>query len=409
MNTKQMAREYFKLWQTEDTGHLPGVNPGELYDKDSTEIPKFGTPWEHIEKLLDELPLSFWEDETATIATDIPEVVHIVVKERGIDPSRVDLDCDSVWKQTVAKTYKVSYNVDITNRRSETEREKNDMKKQFRVNIINHKYTDTVGKNGKVARPDRIIKGLSYVESNGYFGTIGSTSSLLTAGQKSVLPTLLKYKILKVFSNLHFPSVTIDISGIFLQKTTDKNEKINYTSINGEEFDLDIQKFVYVGNNNNYIPARLTKDSLPLVEKVASLNRNVFRFASSSVSDSSVKHKVAFWGGPNTSLGTKDFRLTDTGDFGSSNKQVHHACNLGKKYPEENIRALFQGRWFHWYLKQIHNQPAAHRPSQISYFPKVDLDTKWTFDTFAQKINASEEEKQLVLDWAEKQNENWQD
>lgn len=410
---KHKQREYFRLWQTEDDGHLPNHK---LVNTESTEVPKSGTPWEHIETYLDLLPLSFWEDKTADIGTDIPELVHILVHEKGLDPDRIDLDCDSVWKQEVAKMYKVNYNKDTNIIRRDTEWNESDMKKQFTVNIINHKYTDVIdnshipGKqNTTIARSrERIMNGLSYVKENGYFGTISTSQSLLSAGQKSALENLLQFDIKKVFAELNFPGkLGVDVSGIFLKKTKTNNKVIPYVSKDNENFDIDISKFVYINNKKNYIPAGVTKASLPLVEKILDISNDIFVFSSSS--SQGKKNLVGFWGGRNVGLSLKHFKFTFTGSFGATEKESYHNCDLGNVYPEENIRALFQGKWFHWHLTQIIRKPGGNKPAGVSYFPKVDLSKKWTFDNFARLINATEEQKQMVLDWADSKNEDWQD
>lgn len=410
---KYKLREFFKLWQTEDNGHLPN---NKLINKDSVDIPKCGTPWAVLEEYINLIPNQVLKDPNLTIGTDIPELVHILVKEKGLDPAKIDLDCDSIWKQEVAKTYGVVYNKDISITRSDINSENNDMKKKFTVNIINHKYTDIVDNShipGKQNTPvsmskQRIINGLSYVEENGYFGTISTSQSLLSAGQKSVLPTLLKYKIEKVFAELEFPgNLGVEISGIFLQKKQSDSNIVLYRDINGKEFNLDLSNLVYVNNGKKYIPAGVTKESVSLFDKILKINNDIFVFSHSS--SKGKNNLVGFWGGRNVALSPKHFKLTFTGSFGKNEKESYHNCDLGNVYPEENIRAVFQGKWFHWFLTQIIRKPYGNKPVGVSYFPQIDLSKKWTFDKFAKLINATEEQKQIVLDWASKKNEDWQD
>lgn len=409
---KKSIRDYFRLWQTEDDGHLPLKN---IIDKDSSEIPGCGTPWDIIDIYLNEIPDSVIQDPNTTWATDMPEVVHALVKERGVNPNNVYLDCDSDWKRQVAKTYKIQYNTSNDDLRRDVSYEDSDMKRQFTVNLINYKYTDIVDnsnnekRSAPISRSDRVLNGLSYVKPDGYFGVIGTSQALLTAGQKSVLPNLLQYEILKVFAKLTFPvPLGVEVSGVILKKVKHKNKLISYVSINDEVFDIDIDKFVYTHKKGkHYIPTGVTKNTISLVEKIVAVNSEVFTFAGSTCKGHD--HLVGFWGGRNVLLSPKHLKITNTGDFGANEKQSFHNCNLGQEYPEDNIRAVFQGKWFHWFLTQLLRKPGGNRPAGVSYFPKLDLSVKWTFDKLAQKIGASAEEKQIVLDWAKNQNEDWQD
>lgn len=410
INTKSI-RDYFRLWQTEDEGHLPLKNS---IDKDSGKIPECGTPWDIIDSYLDEIPDAVIRDPNTTWGTDMPEMVHVLVKERGVNANQVNFDCDSDWKRQVAKTYNVQYNTNNHDLRRDVSFEDSNMKKQFTVNLINYKYTDVVDNSNNekrstsVSRSDRVLNGLSYVAPDGYFGVIGTSQALLTAGQKSVLPKLLQYEILKVFAKLSFPvSLGVEVSGVILKKVKHKNKLISYVSINDEVFDIDISNFIRKQNGKHYIPTGVSKDTISLVEKIVAVNIDVFTFSGST--SKGHDHLVGFWGGKNVGLSPKHLKITHTGDFGADETQSHHNCNLGQHYPEDNIRAVFQGKWFHWYLTQLLRKPGGNRPAGVSYFPKLDLSVKWTFDKLAQKIGASAEEKQIVLDWAEKQNEDWQD
>ena len=165
INTKSI-RDYFRLWQTEDEGHLPLKNS---IDKDSGKIPECGTPWDIIDSYLDEIPDAVIRDPNTTWGTDMPEMVHVLVKERGVNANQVNFDCDSDWKRQVAKTYNVQYNTNNHDLRRDVSFEDSNMKKQFTVNLINYKYTDVVDNSNNekrstsVSRSDRVLNGLSYV------------------------------------------------------------------------------------------------------------------------------------------------------------------------------------------------------------------------------------------------------
>lgn len=415
--TNVTPREAFRLLQLQDEGHCPLVDAGkkgiESYDPASGVIPEIGTPWDVCEDYIDSIPSHLIENAEINIGTDIPEVVHILVKERGVNPQRINLDCDSGFKIKLAKFYKVCYSHGNDERRDIHWRD-SIMKKQFDVNLINHKYTDIIHNPGKKPTPvskskERINNGFSYVKDGGYFGVVSTTQSLLSAGQKSVFSEFLRStQFIKVFAEIKFPgNLGVETSGFIVKKTQPTSSDIPFRSIANEDFVINADDFIYSKTNDNYLPVNATKDSIPLLQKILKLNRDVFEFSASS--SEGFKNKVAFWGGRNIALSPKHFRVTSNGHLSISETQTTHPCGLNKTYPEENVRALFQGKWFHWCLTQIIRKPGGNRPAGVSYFPIVDLNKKWTFDSFAKHIGASVKEKELVLNWASTKNEDWQD
>ena len=406
--------EQFRLTQLEDVGHVPLIkekNGTRTFKRDGNKIPVIGTPFKHVRMYINNIPKPIRSSEATLWHTDMPEVVHILIAEMKVNPLQIWLDTDSDFKRNLAKSYGINYNNNDKTMRRDTlwqEQEDEEMKKQFTVNLINYKFSDTGPNGGRVPKSrKRIQNGLSYVQDGGYFGVIGMSRALFTAGQQSILYKLLEYDIKKIFANIDFPiALGVDISGMILHKVESENDIILYNSIDNDEFEIDLSQFIYRKVDRKFIPANVTRSTLPLVEKIIKLNDEVFEFsASSSKGD---KNLIAFWGVSNMPLSPKQLQMTDTGTFNV--KLSHgHPCSLGKKFPEKNVRAVFQGKWFHWYMEQLLRRTVANSPAAVSYFPKLNLSTKWTFDKLAEKIGATDEEKQIVLDWASKRNETWQD
>ena len=418
----QEYENYFRINQAEhDNGHVPCKNDDKKKEdkflSDEHGIPMVGTPWRYVRDILANIPNSVIADTTKQWHTDIPEAVHILIMEKKVKPSQIWLDADSEWKRNLAIFYEINYNKNEAGLRRDVpwrDQKDDEMKKQFDVNLINYKFVDVTPNGGKVSRgQQRITNGFSYVKDGGYFGVIGTSQALLTAGQKSMYTKLARNnKIIKVFTKLDFP-IGHPISGVVLQKTEPQdNQIIDIRNADNESITVNINDFVFQNSGpqkgNNYLPQAITKDSLELLKKVKDLNTDVFQFSASS-SRGGI-NLIVFWGMANVSISPKNFRVTFNGKFDDSPDSVSHPCALDQKYPEENIRSVFQGKWFHWMLHQIFHVPPGNRPAGVSYFPKLDLSTKWTFDRLAKEIGATAKEKQIVLDWAAKQkNAIWQD
>ena len=407
MNLTQLEN-YFRSWQTNDEGHAPGIRKG-ISQRDKYGVPLIGTPFASVRDFINAIPNEVLTDSASTYGIDIPEAAHILILEKNIDPKQIWIDADSQWKKDVAYSYGINYNSDINNLRRDiswNDQTDEEMKRQFTVNLINYKFTENTGNKSESKSLPRIRNGLSYVQNNGYFGVIGTSIGLLLPGQKSGFNEIAENQIIKAFSKIDFPGgLGVEASGILVKKTRNKKSIVKYVANNGKDIDLDINDFVYYRTNKRFIPSGITsQESLDLVKKIQKMNNDVFKFAASASRNS--KMIGYFTSSKQIPTAPQRFGLNINGD--SVDKYSGHGCALDG-YSEENIRVVFQGKWFHWHLNQIYRRPVNSNPANLSYFPKLDLSTKWTFDKLAEKIGATDEEKQMVLDWAKEQNEDWQD
>ena len=267
---------------------------------------------------------------------------------------------------------------------------------KFDVVVGNPPFQITAGKS-KVSVGTKLIKKFfEYVEDAGFYAMI-SASNFLGGGQLGLGYMFTENKTNKLNINLknYFPKVGIDVGYFILEKIPAPDSQIIEMENKGSNFTLDPADFIYNGNRP-YIPKNVCGSSLPILKKIISYNKDVFAFRSSE--SKGMQNKVGFWAGANTGIHPKYIKLTTNGEFDS--KWVDHPCGLDKTYPEENIKAIFAGKLFHWVLFVINGHQSDRRPANLSYFPKVDLSRKWTFDDLAEEFKLTDDEKKVITDWA---------
>lgn len=285
---------------------------------------------------------------------------------------------------------------DLLNCAAEDFKDENKKNMKFDVVVGNPPFQAVYGK-GKMSIGTMLIKKFyELVEDNGYLSMI-SAITFVGGGQHGLGYLFSENKTDRVYLNLnkeYFPKVGIDIGGFILSKTAAQDTSI--TIVNGGDiFELDVSEFIYKGETG-YIPRNVTSVELPILLKILGYNKEIFDFRSSACK--SATQMIGFYAGANTGIQPKALKIANS--LTAIREFCDHPCPMDKIYPEDNIRSVFSGKLFHWVLDKIAKGRGPDRPANLSYFPKIDLSQRWTFDTLSEEFKLTDDEKQVVADWA---------
>lgn len=300
------------------------------------------------------------------------------------------------YKQALVGTYQVKSYDDILNW-------KTDMK--FDVVIGNPPFQKVVG-DSKISIGTVIIKRALELVAPGGILSMVSSSTFLGAGQKGLGYMFSENEVIEIFLNLngYFPGVGIDIGGFILRKNEPTTSMIAVSN-KQDKMILDTQQYKYE-THKRYIPRSVTTDTLPILNKILQKSNEVFDFRASSIQGGT--NLVGFWAGANTGVHPRYIGITFTGAF--DKMATGHACRLEQAFPEKNIRAIFQGKLFHFIISLINGAQSSARPASLSFFPKVDLSTFQSFDDQCKYFGLTDAEKQIVQNWADsKKTTEWGD
>ena len=277
---------------------------------------------------------------------------------------------------------------------------------KFDVIVGNPPFQAQAGKS-KISIGTTLIKSFynNLVKDGGTLAMI-SSSTFLGAGQKGLGYLFSENQVIDVqlSHKNYFPKIGIDIGSFVIKKSPSISTVINVENQNSK-MKVDTALFKYE-KTKPYIPRNINSTTLPILVKILNYNQDIFDFRASA--SKGAVYKVGFWAGANTGIHARYVKITNTGQFDS--KWIDHPCKLDQYYPEENIKSVFAGRWFHFVITMISGNQSAGRPANLSFFPKVDLNTKWTFETLGDLFGMTLEEKQIVNDWAQtRSNAQWCD
>ena len=277
------------------------------------------------------------------------------------------------------------------------------MDKKFDVVVGNPPFQAQKG-NAKISVGTDIIKLVmtSLVKDDGVLAMI-SSSTFLGGGQKGLGYFFSDYNVIDINLNVnkYFNIDAVQIGYMIIQNIPSTTSSI--TIHNGDDaMAIDTNDFVF-NKTKRYIPRNITPETLPIFKKIVGYNNEIFDFRASA--SKGATYKVGFWAGRNSGISPKYLKVTKTGEF--KNENLGHPAALDADYPMENIEAVFKGILFHFVLNVVNGSDTAARPANMSYFPKVDLSVKWTFDTLADEFGLTAEEKQVVLDWAATKGDNF--
>lgn len=248
----------------------------------------------------------------------------------------------------------------------------------------------------RVSLGNKLIKTFyQNVNDNGYLAIVASTN-FLGGGQQGLgyLFSENRTIVINFDHKLHFPKVGTDIGSFVIQKTPNVDPTSIQVARGDEAFVIDSTVYRYCGNP--YIPRGISKESEPILRKIVCKSSDVFKFQSSV--SKGMTNKIGFWAAAKTGIHPKYFRITHTGEF--ENDNITHPCGLDQNYHDDHIRSVFMGKLFHWVIYQINAGMADRNPSNLSYFPKVDLTKYWSFDDLAEYFDLTKDEKRVILDWA---------
>ena len=257
----------------------------------------------------------------------------------------------------------------------------------------------------RVSLGNKLIKEFyGYLNPNGILAIVASTN-FLGGGQQGLGYLFSENEVISINLNHkdYFPTVGTDIGSFIIKKAPASSKNITITN-NNCQFVIDTTAYRYCGKP--YIPRGVTKETEPILRKIIDKTTDVFKFQSSV--SKGMQHKIGFWAAAKTGIHPKYFRITHTGSFDNDN--ITHPCGLDQHYSDDNINSVFAGKIFHWVIEQINAGMSDRNPSNLSYFPKVDLSKFWGFDDLADHFGLSVEDRQVVQLWAAgKKNVVWRD
>ena len=316
--------------------------------------------------------------------------------ELGIDPEHIAFYSDHTHKSILVQ--KLGVNKVMTDLKDS---------KKFDVVLGNPPFQKVAGKS-KVGIGTTLIKQFydDLVKDGGILAMVSNTN-FLGGGQKGLGYLFSENEVIDIQLNHkhHFPKIGVDIGSFIIKKTKPSSTVIKVEN-NGSKMNIDTSLYQYEGKKG-YIPRNVNANTLPILSKILSYNEKIFDFRASN--NKEAKYKVGFWAGANTGIHARYLKITRDTSF--TDKNIDHPCSLDKDYPDDNLKAVFAGKLFHFVITMINGNQSDRRPANLSFFPKVDLDVKWTFDTLSKEFGLTEKEKNIVLDWANttRKNVEWHD